>query len=348
MALATLHWRMLAPVVVRSSTDPTSIIDALYTAGTATTYADGTTRTPGTFASPGTASLPASLGTGSAWTWNYDNTTYSTGLPGGPKTAIYGYPPTTTAINQAVVVCGATSIAAPAAVWKQMNTDARAANFLYLGLAKNSGTYTSWNNATTPFTAGDFTGLGKMSVSNTSFPVTYLFMWECEEAVAFQLVVGSTGGTSVSVAGAFVDPLSTSTLNAETDGRIYGVTVSGGTTYQSATMLAATAGTIMYHVASADDSHFNTFTPGAGTLVPMSRFGSFAPTSTFVSRNGDLPEIPYQLWSTTTGQYYGQLRQIYMTRDSQSGNAWQVGATPKGYLVGSSPQTTSDAVVLTY
>ena len=113
MANPTLHWRMLAPVFVPNPSTA-GLLDALYQMGTATTYADGTTRTPGTFTTPGTASLPATLGTGSAWTWNFDNTTFGTGN----KTAIYGYAPTTTAMNQAVAICGSSNTAG--AVWKQL------------------------------------------------------------------------------------------------------------------------------------------------------------------------------------------------------------------------------------
>lgn len=340
MANPTLHWRMLAPVNVPSGTI-SGFMDALYQMGTATTYADGTTRTPGTFAAPGTASLPASLGTGSAWTWNYDNTTFATGA----KTAIYGYAPTSTAINQAAIICGTSSVAG--AAWKQLTTDARLANYLYVGLAKNSGLYTSWNNATTPFTSGDFTGLGFLGLPVTNY--TYLYMWECEEAVAVQLVGANLAVVNNGIAGAFVDPLSANTANAETDGRIYGVATSGGTSNMGANWLSSVTTSIaplFVNSALAGEMHFFTFTPGAGTLVATSRFGNFTPGVNFTSRNGDLPQIPMQVWNGT--QYIGQLRQIFMTRDSITGDAWQVGSTPKGYLLGNSPSTANDAVILTY
>jgi len=346
MALPTLHWRMLAPVFVPNAT-PSGFFDALYQMGTATTYADGTTRTPGTFASPGTASLPATLGTGSAWTWNFDNTTYSTGVPGGPKTAVYGYAPTTTAINQAVVICGAASIAAPAAVWKQLFSDSRGANLLYMGTAKNSGTYTSWNNATTPFSVGDFTGLGLMTSTTSLYSIVY--MWECEEAVIVQVVNTTTGNVSGGAAGAYIDPLSANVANAETDGRLYGVAVTGSSNYMGATWLSTVSPTLaplFYNANSATDQHSVTFTPGAGTVVASSRFGNFAPSNQFTSRNGDLPQIPMQAWNLT--QYIGQFRQMFITRDSITGTAWQAGSNPKGYLLGASPINSTDALLLAY
>ena len=340
MANPTLHWRMLAPITVTNATT-SGFLDALYQMGTATTYADGTTRTPGTFASPGTASLPASLGTGSAWTWNYDNTTFATG----GKTAIYGYAPTTTAINQAVIIGGTSNVTG--AVWKQLSTDTRAANYLYMGNAKNSGVYTSWNNATTPFTSGDFTGFGFLTLLASSY--NYVIMWECEESVAVQFVTTSTGAVNIGMAGAFVDPLSANTANAETDGRLYGIATTGGSFNMIATWLSTvttTSAPIFVNSASAGDMHFVTFTPGAGTLVSTTRFGNFTPTVNFTSRNGDLPQIPMQVWNGT--QYIGQLRQIYITRDSITGNEWQVGAVPKGYLMSASLNTACDAMILTY
>lgn len=340
MANPTLHWRMLAPVTVANGS-AAAFLEALYTMGTATTYADGTARVSGTFTTPGTASLPATLGTGSAWTFNYDTTTLPDGK--GSKTAIYGYAPTTTAINQAVVICGSSTVAG--GVWKQLYGDSRTANFLYLGIAKNSGTYTSWNNATTPFTSGDFSGLGYVS-ANTSL-YAYVYMWECEEAVMIQFA--NSANVSGGIAGAFIDPLSANTANAETDGRLYGMSTNGGSNYMSATWLSQTAPTsapLLVNNAVAGEMHTVTFTPGAGTIVSTARFGSFGPGPAFISRNGDLPEIPVQMWNTT--QYLGQLRQMFITRDSASGSAWNVGLSPKGYLMGASVTSATDALLLTY
>lgn len=344
MANPTLHWRMLAPVFVSNPASPSSFLDALYQAGTATTYADGTARVPGTFATPGTASLPATLGTGSAWTWNFDNTTFNAPLPAPqPKTAIYGYAPTSTAINQAVAICGTASTAG--AVWKQLATDTRLVNHLYMGLAKNSGTYTSWNNATTPFSVGDFTGLGYLAAAVANF--TSVIMWECEEAIVVQIL--NSTNLSAGVAGAFIDPLSANTTNAELDGRLYGISVTGNSNFMAATWLSATSVTaapLFYHATTGGDQHCVTFTPGAGTVVNTYRFGNFGPSGTFTSRNGDLPQIPLQAW--TTVQYLGQFRQMAITRDSIAGTAWQAGLNPKGYLLSASSSTACDAMLLAY
>jgi hypothetical protein len=350
MALATQHWRMLQPVVVPATGSATTggiagVLNAIYTLGTATSYADGSARSPGTFTSPGTASLPASVGTGSAWTWNYDDTTFNAAPPAPqPKTGLYAYPPTTTAINQVVMLGGASSITG--AAWKQLY-DIRAANALYAGIAKNSGLYTSWNNGTTPFTSGDFTGLANGGALSTGTAYV-VYMVECEESV--MVAVATAGGATMFyvVAGAFVDPLSSNTNNAETDGRLYGVAVNGSGSTQPATWLAGTAisGALFTSSATGTNAHSVTFTPGAGTVAATVRFGDYAPGASFTSRNGDFPQIPFQI--TTGTNYGGQLRQISITRDSTSMVAWESGGTVKGYLLSSATSSANDAILLVY
>jgi hypothetical protein len=53
-----------------------------------------------------------------------------------------------------------------------------------------------------------------------------------------------------------------------------------------------------------------------------------------------------QAWTLT--QYLGQFRQMFITRDSIAGTAWQAGLNPKGYLLAASPTASSDALLLAY
>jgi len=344
MANPTLHWRMLPPAVV---TNPTTagFLDAIYLMGTSTVYADGTLRAPGAYAAPNVGQVPlaagpTSLGTGSAWTWNFDATTFATGA----KTCVYALPPLSGAgLNQQVAISGTSNNAG--ANWKQLSTDTRSTNALYISLGKNTGLYQGWNNLVTPFNVGDFTGFGYLTAAINLY--VYVYMWECEEAIAIQIL--NSANASGAFAGAFVDPLSVSAANAETDGRLYGVSTSGSGNYLGANSLGVTAaasGPMFYNTNTSGDIHFSTFTPGAGTLTQTLRFGNFSPGPGFLSRVGDIPEIPIQVWTGT--QYIGQLRQIYITRDSVTGNQWQAGATPKGYLWSSSLSTATDTVILAY
>ena len=334
MALPTQNWRMLQPVYVAATGNAVTggvagLLDAIYTMGTATTYADGTARTPGS---------------GSAWTWLRDQTTFSTGA----TTACYATPPTTTAINQKIIFAGTTSVAG--AVWKQLY-DSRAVNVLYAGIAKNSGNYTSWNNATTPFTSGDFTGFGAGSGAAVTNATSYIvYMIECQETVAVYVAsLNTTAACGVYMLGAFIDPLSADALNAESDGRLYGYATSGGTTRMPANWLSVNAGassTLFINGTSDYYYHSVVFTPGAGTLLPANRFMlSATPTGDFTSRNGDLPQVPLQM--TTGNLYLGQLRQMFITRDSASMVAWESGGVVRGYLLGGILGI-SDVLLLTY
>lgn len=348
MALPALHWRMLPPVFLGTGT-AAEIMDAIYTMGTSTVYADGSARTPGTFAAPGTASLPASVGTGSAWTWNFDNTTFATGA----KTCCYAYPPTTTAINQTIIVGCTSSVAG--ATWLQAQLDTRSANAFYVGCAKNTGVYTSWNTAGTPFTSGNFTGFAQVGAAGLGF--AQIYMIESEEAVLI-LLARSGGITHMGCIGAWLDPLSASPTNAETDGRLYGYTSTG--IGNGSTSTGGTAGPWMsfggvttdavpfWNITTATAAHCGLFTPGAGTFLFAQRFGSFTPTFNTQSRNGDIPGIPFQM-TTTAGTYLGQLRQMFITREFQAGGQeLRTTAGIKGYTYAASVNSVTDTLLLTY
>jgi hypothetical protein len=339
MALPTQNWRMLQPVYVGPTLNAVTggiagVLDAIYAMGTATVYADGSARTPGT---------------GSAWTWNLDNTTFATGA----TTAVYASPPTTTAINQQIILAGTTNTTG--AAWKQLY-DTRNANLLFGGIAKGTGAYTSWNNPTTPFTTGDFTGFSTAGgngggISNAFGYVVY--MLECQETVAVYVVAPS--GTTFCggwVMGAFCDPLSANPLNAETDGRLYGITTSGLQGVLSSSWLATagssgSSGTLFSNSTTGQNAHAVVFTPGAGTILVVDRFAAtLAPGVGFTSRNGDLPQVPLQL--VTGNQFLGQLRQMFITRDTTPMVAWESGGVVKGYMLGGPTSTTSDVLLLTY
>ena len=350
MALPALHWRLLPPVFLSDTASASELMDAIYTMGTSTVYADGSARAPGTFASPGTASLPASVGTGSAWTWNFDATTFGTSA----KTCCYAYPPTTTAINQTIIVGCTSSVATPAA-WLQAQLDTRSANALYVGCAKNTGVYTTWNTGGTPFTSGNFTGFAQVGAVGLGFAQVY--MMESEEAVLI-LLARAGGITNMGCVGAWLDPLSASTTNAETDGRLYGYTTTG--IGNGSTSTGGTAGPWMsfggvtsdavpwFNMTTATAAHCAVFTPGAGTFLLAQRFGSFTPTFNTQSRNGDIPGIPFQM-TTTAGAYLGQLRQMLITREfASAGQELRTTAGVSGYTYAASVNSVTDTLLLTY
>jgi len=330
MALPALHWRLLRAQPIVTQTAASSALDAIYAAGISTTYADGSARTPGT---------------GSAWTWAFDNTTLQTA---GEKTACYALPPTATAMNQAVIIAGSTNVAAGSYTFKVIASDVRTQNMLYMGTAKNAGGYTGWNSATTPFSGAEFTGFGPITASMTSTSYGLVLMWECEEAIAIQIVRRTSTNTGGGIAGAYIDPLSSNAYNAESDGRLYGVSTAGQAALGITGPILTTSGTAnpIYHGAAAGNAHFVCFTPGAGTTLALNRFGEFTGVGiSFTNSSGDLPQIPVQIVNGNT--YIGQFRQIAATRNSVTGLTWRDGATAKGYLWSATTGGANETLLLT-
>ena len=325
MPLATLNWKRLAPVTIGAA-NVNAMMDALYTAGTAATYADGSARTPGS---------------GSAWTWSRDTTN---ALQSGATTAAYASPPTSTALNQRIIWAGSTAAPTAMPMYTGVQTDTSAANVLYCSIAKNAGAYSNWNSST-PFTSGQFMGFSRASVLMSTATWTTLAMWESQEAVMVQWSRASPNTTtSTNIAGAFLDP--GATANGESDGRLYGFATTGGNNYTSTTFWSATTDAFFYDNGAANQNRFGVFVPGAATVERHLRFTSLTPAATFLSRNNDIPLVP--VWCTNAaGQFPSVLRQIMLTRDTLSNLTLQNGGVAKGYTVGANNITTdADACVL--
>lgn len=329
MALPTLNWRYCSPVTLSANTT-VGILDALYTAGTAATYADGSARTPGT---------------GSAWTWNRD-----TGS--GVNVASYGTPPVN-ALNMQYIVAGATTLPGSGPTMIATGGDTNVVNRVNIGMNKNSGSYAGWNLAA-PFTSGLFSGYANVSPVTTSVTYTTLYYWECQEAFMAQLVIAA--GTQVYSfgGGAFVEPLSSAALNAETDGRVYSITSTGNASFQSTAWLAniSTLGPWNGSI-SAGGQRFWQFIPGSGSLANVSRISTATAaavaSSLNVSPGGEFFAIPqFHFINSVSSQYLGTLRQIYVTRGARTGQRWASGGTTVGYILAASSAADQQAVVLTY
>jgi hypothetical protein len=325
MALPTLNWKKLSPVAIGAA-NVNAMMDALYTAGTAATYADGSARTPGT---------------GSAWTWNRDTTN---ALQPGATTAAYAVPPTVTALNQEIIWAGSTAAPTAMPMYSGVQVDTAVANALYCSIGKNTGVYSNWNSAT-PFTSGQFLGFARASVAMATATWTTMTMWECQEAVAVQWSrVAPNVQTSINICGAFLDP--GATANGESDGRLYGIATTGNNNYVATTFWSATNDALFADNATANHNRFGMFVPGAATTERYQKFTSVAPTSAFLSRGGEIPLIPMWYTSVLT-QYPAVLRQIELTRDTLSNLTLQNGGVVKGYTLGANYITTdADVCVL--
>jgi hypothetical protein len=319
---------MCSPRTLQPGYTITNILDALYSMGQDATYADGTFRYDsgaGTYAP-------------TAWRWTRD-----TALAG-YNTACIGIPPIN-ALNLAYLVAGDTVVRAPT-----MNTDTWAQNLPIVGMNKNSGAYTSWVNAA-PMTSGQFSGFirgAATTVVVTTAVPNYLYYWECQEAFKCVWLGGANNTPLMWGGGAIIDPLSAAAANAETDGRLYSIFSSGGSTYSTSTWLAGGSGWLN-GATTVNDAHLYTFAVGAtATTRPCAKIGSFTPTINLVAPNGETPNIPFSAYFTATGQYAGQFRQIGITRTLTTGAEQSVQGVAKGYTIGGPQQASIGTIILTY
>jgi hypothetical protein len=320
MALPTVNWKYVG-AFNHTASSINSALDAVYTLGTAVTYADGSVRVPGT---------------GSAWTWNREII--------GVTVAAYGSPPTNALGFQYII--GGTLVAG---AYTFLTPDATTlGNIIVYGMNRNSGAYTSWVNAQ-PFTSG-FSGYWRATAAYTN-PYDSVTMWESQEGCVIQFNRLTTGNISAVNFGALFDPLTASTLIAESDGRIYSMSGTGSTSVTSGGWLnSASGGLFGSGSATPNAAHAGTLAPGSTVMVggagaQTSRFGDFSPTAALVSPNGDIVRIPFGQLSSA-GNYLGQTRNIYIIRDAISRQVYTVGATPVGYVFGASSNAASDSVLL--
>lgn len=324
MALTPLNWKYVGTATLASSTVPT-MLDAIYTLGTATTYANGTARTPGS---------------NSAWTWARQQIS-------GTTEAAYGNPPTN-ALGMRYILGGTTSTARAYTFLSPDNQTA--VNCIVAGMNRGSGAFGNWYDAQ-PFTSG-FSGYWRTSRLFSSISYDRVAMWESQEGCVVQMFVSSNAATtSIAAFGALIDPLSTAAGTAESDGRIYCMSTQGSTTNLSATWagIGPADGGFFAHYALAHVAHFGAFNNGATTVTGLVRtlgpIGSSSFPAGWANRAGEIPRIPVQV-SVYASTYWGQLREMYYTTDASSTTTWRYLGVEQGYIVAYHPSTGGDALLL--
>ena len=323
MSLAPLAWRYVGAQAFASAT-VAAVLDALFTLGTATTYADTTTRTPGS---------------GSAWTWSrYQNT--------GVSEACYATPPTAT-LGLRVILAGAAALPSPSPT--MASPDTATTNTLMANVVKNAGAWNSWN-ATSPYTSGQTFGYWR--VWATSAGVGTVRLYEGTEA-CLVLVETSAGLSYGVILGAILDSESTDVVNdSESDGKLYGMITSGTTTTIPSSMSSTTG--FLDHSALASQQHAGIFTPGGSTLLTMNRrslsSGGMSTTG-LKTRSGRYARAPYDYRASAAAPNdvaLGRLREIFMFSDGRTAQKLTSGATTIGYLVGASNVGDVDVVMLAH
>lgn len=338
MPLPTQNWRAVTPVALASGTIA-STLDTLYNIGQAGTYSDGSGRTPGT---------------GSAWTWNRQQVA-------GTTEACWGVPPTNT-LNTGYIVAGSSN----GALTPQMMSgiDSYLGNQINVAMNKNSGSPVSFPNSwsvgspTSPFGAGQFSGYIAGGTGTTNGTMYY---WECQEGFIVQVI--ATGGASSYVfgGGAFIDPLTSGAGTCESDGRLYSVFSTGQNKSWAAATWSQSGLDASYGVfkgrdlgAKSGNSRFAVFNVGTASSCRQAMMGQYIVLSTsYLTPAGEVPYLPYSVTGVTTtnvptGPFFGELRNIYFTRNATAGQVVSNGGVVQGYIL--SPQATASNVclVLTY
>lgn len=336
MTLAALTWKQLPTQTVAANATIAQILDAVYTAFTATSYADGTVRTPGS---------------GVAWTFSRYQLSSTT-------EAIYGTP-VTNALNQKFILAGSASTYTPV----MMTNCSYAVNTLFVGLAKNGGNFSTWNGAT-PFTSGQFSGYAGVFTKNATYGLT-IKCYESQDGVLGVMYIGNSGYTSTFGGGALVDPESSDTTNdSESDGKIYTVCSSGVTlnaTYGVGTHANTynMFGNVLTTTASGNaHNKFAAFVPNTATILPMPKImanGYFS--NTLQTRSGKNVKIPilvgwYSSWTDPTNPYAthttfaGRVREAWIFSKGVGGQVLRNAGVDIGYILSNSNTTAGDAFLL--
>lgn len=323
MSLSPLAWRYVGAVSFTSAT-VAAVLDALFSLGTATTYADTTART---------------AGSGSAWTWSrYQNA--------GTTEACYATPPTAT-LGLRVILAGAATLPTPSPT--MASPDTAATNILHANVVKNAGAWSSWN-AASPYTSGQTFGYWR--VWSTGVGVGTVRLYEGTEAVLVLIETASATAYGV-ILGAILDPESTdTTTDSESDGKVYGM-ITSGTASNISGSLNTSAG-FLDHSITASQNHAGVFTPGGSSLLTMSRRGTATAAMTTTglkTRSGRYVRAPIDYRATATAPNdvaLGRLREIVAFADGKTATKQTSGATTIGYLVGGSSSTDSDMLMLAH
>jgi len=323
MALATLHGRFVGSQSFTTGSI-SSALDAIYTLGTKTTYANGTTRTPGS---------------GSAWTWTRQQIS-------GTTEACIGAMPATNALNMRYLIAGSTTSRAYTVLTPDTTT---ISNLLVQGMNRGATTLTgNWYDAQ-PFGSGNV-GYWRASTAFSGQNIAY--MWETEEDYIVQ--VGVSGGAfSACGGGGFLDPKDTGSPAAESDGRLYGQWATGstliGSTFLSDYFAAGSYGMFTHGTANTN-GHCCVLNPGTTTAIPISRMlipgGTSAMPAGQQTPNGKIPfseDIPF---NQVNSNVWGSWRARAYTRKAITGQVWRQSGVERGYFIGGSAATAQDGILL--
>jgi uncharacterized membrane protein len=246
--------------------------------------------------------------------------------------AVVALPPAGTPMGLSPAIIAAGRIAKAGTM---ASPDASVASMLQVGINKNSGAYINWS-APLPMTSGQFFGywLAGPTVMNAATTIVRSFI--SAESILCQIIT-SAAVQSWFYVGAIASPYNNDAVNnAESDNRLYGVVVSGGTSSINAGWLnGSAAAAFLNHSTVPGAHHCGVFQPGTGSLYPGGRRTLWGSATTITDLQdaggwyeGDAVEIGRNTaTNNNSGGRLGVIRGLYLAGTVQSGRYLRNGAT---------------------
>lgn len=321
MSLQHVQWKYVGSVAFASAT-VASVLDAVYVLGTTGSYADAT---------------PRNQGANSAWSF-----TGNTFLSSSTREAVWCYPPAPSGSSQVVLMAGS-AINSPTGS-AMATPDLSTTNNMFVNITKGSGSFNNWT-LNPPITGGTTFGWWKTWV--TTAGVGNAFLWESKECIA--VILNTSSGTTFGfIAGAILDPESSDAVDAESDGRLYGILCSGAAVI-STSFVTSTGLALLGHNSSNGSGHCGVFTPSAGTIIPITANQTMpqSDTTTLRTTSGKFVRQAITMRKFSTPYtFIGRLRDVMYCTDGKTGQKLMDGATTIGYLIGSQTTTDADQIML--
>ena len=239
-----------------------------------------------------------------------------------------------------------------------------AASTIFAGLAKNAGNFSTWNGVA-PFTTGQFTGYGAVHAKQSTYNLN-IRCYESQDGVI--VLINHVGATICCgfAAGGIIDPESgDSTSDAESDGKLYTLGVSGttgraignhadtgGTSgVQTPGMLCCTTATYTSNTLP----RCVAFQPGSSSLLAVHKMSqsTLASTTAMQTRSGKYTKLPQLAllspsmtftWNTLT-TFGGRFREIWLF-NGVGGTTLRNSGVDSGYIVSDSLSTAGNAYLI--
>lgn len=317
MSLEQLTHKYIGRFTLSSAT-AAGFLSALSSSLASTTYSDGSSRT---------------IGAGVAW--SSENILSGSTLVGSIVS------PASSSLGHKMIYIGGAATGTPT----MQSPDAYSSARVNVGLVKNAGSYVSWSNSN-PWNSGSFLGyVGAYSVTI----LAYLHVYESQDTL-WTIAETTTGGLYYVAGGALFDSESTSASTKETDGKLYGLLVSGfGSVGAIKHDTPVGNYSLLYHSTNNGYSHSYLFLPGTSTTQAIERqninFNNVT-AANFKNLAGEFVRQPIYFEKDGGGTWYGRLREVVLFPVSLSLTKFTLSSVVNGYVLSDSTATTGQSILL--